>query len=143
MSSPRRRWRGTGRRSLLRHPGLAHAFDHAFAPRRDGAVAKSGSDPCNRELRIEREPSPGCGLSLLDPTEKRQRCSENEVTHRIVSIGLDGSSQPDDCLLVPPKVGLGDANKHQPIKGRWIARTEPESLLHVGFGLLGAAGIGL
>ena len=60
------------------------------------------------------------------------------MTHRIVAVPLDGSPQPDDRLVVPAKVDVGDADKHLPIEGECIAWTEPEGLLDVAFGLLNA-----
>ena len=58
------------------------------------------------------------------------------MAHWIVAVGLDGSPQPNDRLLIPAEVDLGDADKGQPKERPCIARTEPKSLLDVGLGLL-------
>ena len=75
------------------------------------------------EGRIERKPCSGRGLRLIHSTEMRKRRREVEVRHRIVSVGLDGATQPRHRLLVLANGELGYAYNQQPYVGVGIART--------------------
>src|SRR6516164_6688665 len=63
------------------------------------------------------------------------------MAHWIVAVGFNGSLQPRRRLVMAAEEVLCYADKHQPIEGLCITRTEPERLLDVCLGLLSAADI--
>jgi hypothetical protein len=81
---------------LSRYPGLAHSVKDALAlSQKDRIVARHASTVAlDREVRIKCKPSFGRSPRLIRATEMRQRRGEPQVRRWVISVGLDGATQP-------------------------------------------------
>ncbi|HZZ25611.1 MAG TPA: hypothetical protein VFE60_25020 [Roseiarcus sp.] len=98
-----------------------------------------GAETLDCESRIERECEEGLGLRLIQLPEIREGGGEKEVDEGRISIDLDAAAEPCHGLLVRAENQLGATRVLQPLPGETVARRKSESLVHMSFGLWGAA----
>jgi hypothetical protein len=92
----------------------------------------------DREGRIKREPRMGCSPCLVVPTEIRESGGKAEMRQRIVSISVDSTTQPRDCLLVAAEKELGEPCCRYPRIGIRVVRTKAERFIDVSLVFLSA-----
>src|SRR5215471_7363574 len=85
-----------GRASALRHPRHAQALIGPFAPCevRRMVASRAGAIAADRETRMKLKARPCCSACLTQLTKVRQCSGKIEVRYGIISVGLDGPSQP-------------------------------------------------
>jgi len=93
---------------------IAEAFDYALfcGDISMGAGPPERSVPRYCKPRIEGQPGPNRGPSLLQPTEKRRRGREIEMGHRIVAVGDNGSPKPGSRLLISAEDEVRKTGEH-------------------------------
>jgi hypothetical protein len=68
----------------------------------------------------------------------RQGGGETEMRERKIPVGLDGTTEPRDRILIAAHIEFGEAREIYPDIGVRIARTEAKRLLDMGFGFIAA-----
>ena len=82
---------------------------------------------------------PCCSACLTQLTEMRQCSGKIEVRYGIISVGLDGPSQPCDRFGICAVPQLGHTDIQHPVVDEHIARREAERIRDMGFRLYASA----
>lgn len=120
--------------SSLRYLGQTHTFIDAFASGEMGGVITrcAEAEPADGKAWIKRKSCLRSGPRLIQRAEQRQDGGESKMRNRIISVGLETSTEPSYRFGVGIELHFGEADHLQPPEGGDVARREAERFVDMG-----------